>query len=280
MDVKKNKSFAGQFYTLYHWLQKGKKNINAEMIKRFGPGYENRPISGGPIKNMNFFAPKRFVGSKHFWNGSFDEELFEYMRKSIRPDAVCYDIGSESGYNALVMAQTAKKGRVYAFEPLLQRCDLLRINIHINRQENIAVVPKAVAAAEGKIRLEINYPVERSAFNIAAEDGTIRHPEQCVECDAVTLDDFVIEGHLPPDVVRINADTWEKDVLQGASRVLKEHHPVIICDTHNAEEARSIYEILCENNYELYVVKDGMWPVFSPQDMPGNPSEGHILAKH
>jgi FkbM family methyltransferase len=278
INTNKIKSFVRQFPILYRGLQKLKQSVNTGTIRLFGLGYEKHTITGGTIKGLNFFAAKRVFYSKWFWDGTFEKEMCNCLRRSTKKDAVCYDIGANIGYHALVMAEAAENGQVYAFEPIPQVCDILQKNIDINHKQNITIVQKVVAGVEGKIQLGLDTAIDQAALKFAIKNET-----HCmcmiVECDAITLDGFVVGGKAPPTLIKIDVEGAEVDVLRGARGIMAKYHPLIFCETHGQEAARGVYEILCEYGYELYIVHDGIRPINSLEDMPNSMDEGHVLAR-
>ncbi|MGO9139570.1 MAG: FkbM family methyltransferase [Syntrophales bacterium] len=278
MDTEELKSLVRQFPFLYLWMRKIGQGVSRGMIRLFGLGYEKRIITGGPIQGLSFLAAKRVFYSKWFWDGTFEKEMCAILRTSTTIDAVCYDIGANIGYHALVMAEAAEKGQVYAFEPIPQVCDILQKNIDINHKQNITIVQKVVAGAEGKIQLGLDTSIDQASLKFAINDEIHRLCE-IIECDAITIDGFVAEGNAPPSLIKIDVEGAEVDVLQGARRALAQCHPLVLCETHGQMAARGVYKILCEYGYELFIIHDGVRSINSLEDMPNNMYEGHVFAK-
>ena len=277
-DIEKVKPFLRRFPVFYLWLQKIKLHINVYMIRLFGLGYTERTITDGPIRGFKFIAARRVHYSKWFWGGTYEKEACGFLQTIILPDAVCYDIGTNLGYHALIMAEAAKNGHVYAFEPIPQVCEILQKNININHKQNITIVPKAVTREAGKIQLVRDTSIDQAAIKFAYE-GKSLHMRGIIECDGVTLDGFAVEKKTPPSVIKIDVEGAEVDVLQGASSVLEQFHPLVLCETHGQLAARGVYKILHECGYELFNVHEGVRPITSVAEMPNNMDEGHVFAR-
>lgn len=278
MKTEKLKQFVRQFPIVYRCLQNIKQGVNTGMIRFFGLGYTERTITGGPIQGLRFLAAKRVFYSKWFWDGAYEKETCIFLRTTTTRDAICYDIGANIGYHALVMAEAAEKGHVYAFEPIPQVCEILQKNIDINHMQNITIVPKVAARVAGKIQLGLDTSIDQAALKFATKDESHRMRE-IIECDGITLDNFVTEGNTPPSLIKIDVEGAEVDVLQGACRILAQYHPLVLCETHGQAAARGVYEILCEYGYELFNIHNGVRPINTIEDMPNNMDEGHVFAR-
>ncbi len=272
------KQFVQQFPIVYRCLQNIKQGVNTGMIRLFGLGYTEHTITGGPIQGLRFLAAKRVFYSKWFWDGTFEKETCVFLRTTTTRDAICYDIGANIGYHALVMAEAAENGKVYAFEPIPQVCEILKKNIDINHKQNITIVPKVVARVVGKIQLGLDTSIDQAAIKFATNSENHRTRE-IIECDGDTLDNFVSVGNTPPSLIKIDVEGAEVDVLQGAHGILAQYHPLVLCETHGQAAARGVHEILCEHAYELFLVHNGVRPINSVEDMPNNMDEGHVFAR-
>ena len=100
-----------------------------------------------------------------------------------------------------------------------------------------------------------------------------------IDCEAITLDDFVSQGNTPPSLLKIDVEGAEVVVLQGSRKVLAQFKPIILCETHGMIAAQGVYEILSELGYEQFIVHNGVRPINSIKDMPNNMDEGHLFAR-
>ena len=278
MMAERLKNFLRGFPVFYLWLHKIKIRAKIYKIRLFGLGYTERIITGGPIQGLRFVAARRVHYSKWFWNGTYEKETCCFLQAIIPPKGVCYDIGANLGYHALVMAEAAENGQVYAFEPIPQVCEILQRNIALNHKLNITIVSKVVTRMAGKIQLGINTFIDQAAVKFVAEDESHIMCEN-VDYEGITLDGFVAEGNTFPFLIKIDVEGAEVDVLQGARGVLAQYHPLVLCETHGQAAARGVYEILCEHGYDLFIVHDGVRPINSFEDMPDNMDEGHVFAR-
>lgn len=61
---------------------------------------------------------------------------FEFVKNSLDNNEIVIDIGANIGYYAILESKTAKKGEVYAIEPVSENFKLLKENIIANHLKN------------------------------------------------------------------------------------------------------------------------------------------------
>jgi hypothetical protein len=99
------------------------------------------------------------------------------------------------------------------------------------------------------------------------------------EVDTVSLDEFVYSlGNPVPDVIKIDVEGAEERVIRGASRLLAEAAPTILCEMHKIGSARQIHKLLVARGYDLYDVEAGMAHV-TDEMLAIQPGGTHILAR-
>jgi FkbM family methyltransferase len=265
-------------------LRKARRKLKSAYVGAFGLGYVKRRITGGPIQGSWLIAAKRVWYSKYFWDGTYEEELCRFIQKTVAKDWVCYDIGANIGYHALVMAKSAAEGGlVYAFEPLVEARDILASNLEINNVHNVVVVGSAVSHKSGSSQLAQYTDIDQSSLmdpdDVALTAKVKKHPlRRVVTCDVTTVDDFVAAGSRPPSLIKLDVEGGEVDVLGGATNTLKTHKPAVLCETHGRERARAVYALLMESHYQLFSVGASIVPINAEAEMPSNMHEGHVFA--
>jgi FkbM family methyltransferase len=122
------------------------------------------------------------------------------------------DIGSRDGYFALLFSNLA--GRVHAFEPT-DHIDALQKNIEYYNIKNIFTHKVAVGNKVGSVKDIIykNWPTpEESIYNF------------------IRLDDFPTDRL---DLIKIDVDSFEEEVIDGAISTLKKFRPIIIIELND-----------------------------------------------
>lgn len=245
-------------------------------IRLIGLGYVKRRVESGPLAGAWFIAGKRVYYSHWFWSGTYEVATCEFLRNAVAANSVCYDIGANIGYYALIMARSATAGKVYAFEPIPQVCEILRRNFAINDVQNAVVVNQAVASKSGRLSLSRSLLIDQAAHR---EDGAMGLDQELLECEAVTLDEFVSQGHTPPTLLKIDVEGAEGEVLAGGDRVLSEYRPQILCELHGLAPARIVYDQLSKHGYEMFSVGVASKRIESFDQVPLDMNQGHLFAR-
>jgi FkbM family methyltransferase len=100
-------------------------------------------------------AYRRATADEEVIKHSFDQDIFFKSVPEYRPTGsdVIVDVGAHIGTFALLAASKAPRGRVFAIEASLDTFNFLRINVALNRAENIAVHHLALTDKNGPVTL-------------------------------------------------------------------------------------------------------------------------------
>ena len=190
-----------------------------------------------PNKNYTFSLPdgSRFdyplnsVIGRALFTGGFEIIEVEFMRQSLKPGNVLFDIGANGGLFTIIAAkQVGSSGHVYAFEPGLQELKLLRHNIAINNLTNVTVIEAAVSNKKGTTQFAISHD---GAMNSLAQTN---HPSQKIESwqtvEMTTIDNVIEELSIPQvNFIKIDVEGAEKLVIEGAKNILSsDKNPIIL----------------------------------------------------
>ncbi len=268
-------------YAVYH----PKRTLQAMYLQKLGLGYVKRKVTAGPIKGLWLVAGKRIFYSKDFWNGSYEMDTCHFIQSTVPANAVCYDIGANIGYHTLIMAKNSGSGGlVYAFEPIPEVCEVLTHNAKINNMSNIVVVNNVVSCESGTLTLVQNIDIDQAGLLEDLPEEKLsakitKNPlRKTFTCTSITIDEFVAQGNKPPSFMKIDVEGTEVEVLKGATDTLKNHQPIVLCETHGKPQASGVYKILAELKYDLFCVSQKTVPIESITQVPTNMYEGHVFA--
>lgn len=202
-------------------------------------------VLGGPLRGSRLAAPLRERPS--FVLGRYEPHVIREFQHHLRPGTVAYDIGAHIGYCTLVMSKyVSGSGTVIAIEADARNCALLRTNIATNGRHNVHVVESAVGERTGTI--------EFASFDGCSTVGRIR--TDATPSDAVvstvpvtTIDDMVLNGHLPPRFIKIDVEGAETGVIAGALGVLAEHKPAIVAELRVGSTLEEVHDLLAPLGY-------------------------------
>jgi FkbM family methyltransferase len=183
-------------------------------------------------ERMRVFLPEPV--SHHLYTyGMFEDDLTTILLEHLRPEATLIDVGAHFGYYTLLgLRLVGESGRVHAFEPTPATYDMLARNV--GDRANVRLVRQAVFSRNGTLRFN-DYGRVFSAFNGYTDPQTRidprnsrAYPPTIVAC--CTLDAYCDQNGVQPDFIKIDAESAEFDVLQGAENVLQASRPAIVVE--------------------------------------------------
>lgn len=180
-------------------------------------------IPRGPLAGWTFASGG---GQPGYLLGASEPDLQAALQQRIGPGDVFYDIGANVGFFTLLGARLATSaGHVYAFEPMDTNVRALHRNLTLNNVRHVTVVRAAVCDAVGSVQM---------SFGSNQATGHLARPEEgdLIDVSAVTVDDFVRNGALPPSIVKIDVEGAENLVFGGMRETLRQHRPVVLCELH------------------------------------------------
>ena len=207
-----------------------------------------------------------YVTKQLFWKGPGNFEYTPIFKKLIRRCNVFVDIGANTGYYSLLAAKTNPGVVVHAFEPASGPFHFLERNVELNNlRDRVRVHAVALSNRKGEVEFfEIVNPAGTYArHNLSGVGGlkkTHETQEQSVrrKVRAERLDEF--RRSLPPgpiDLMKIDTEGTEDLVLEGAASTIREHKPIIICETlFNKIEAK-LEAIMKAHGYLFFNHFDG-----------------------
>lgn len=175
--------------------------------------------------------------------GLFDDVVTWMALCAVEPGDAVFDVGAHFGYFSLLFAALAgAQGRVVSFEPTP--------STHAVLERNVTSVPgaEAINAAAGATAgsMEIrDYGLKFSAWNTLAPDDrlglagdapTAQAPAH-VWVEVTTLDSVAAARGLMPGFIKIDAETFETEVLDGASQVLQSVRPTLLLEAGSQRAA-------------------------------------------
>lgn len=171
------------------------------------------------------------TASLHLYLGTAEAELAPHIRRLVRPGGRCLDVGGNNAYYAMIFARrTGTEVVSIDFDP-----EALAL-----AERNLALNPDLAPL----VRLQRSYVADRNV------------PDEGI----VTLDELLERGTIqPPDLIKMDIEGAELSVLRGATRLLAEHRPSLIIETHTADLERGCAELLVAAGYRVTIVGQRRW---------------------
>jgi len=142
------------------------------------------------------------------------------------PDATVIHIGAHIGVSVLVAARESPAGKIHAVEAAQDTFNLLRINIALNRADNIKPYRLAISDAPGEVRLyhDIGHWGHSITRPLSGHFESVR---------AITLEQFLDDNNIDRcQFLYLNCEGAEFPILMGASDQTLRRFDRILADCH------------------------------------------------
>lgn len=178
-----------------------------------------------------------------------EQNIAQRFRDHIHPGDTVIDVGANVGvYTMLAADLVGRSGHVHAFEPDPQSMSYLLATVNRNGlTERVTLWNLATSDRAANARLYLDLKTARTtSLNADAysPDAQVRQP---LVVATARLDDLITQ---PPQFVKIDVEGAELTVLAGASRLLRDHHPVLLVEVLPGN-LRSVAELLVPLGYSL-----------------------------
>jgi len=239
MILKKNSLIDGLLYRLLYWLHVLKNIRPADWRIALGiflsmlldiPLYfffRNNPLIllGGkifiPKDNLYFYIRSR-TDDLYFVTPRREGIIEDFILNSLQQGDVFIDVGANIGYYSVHAARrVGKTGKVIAVEPIPDTVNILKMNVFLNKLENVEIVDKAAWNSSGK-RINISVPsigCDLRFFGSSSQSTSLRNNYASV--NTIALDDLKpalgVNQHV---ILKIDVEGSEKEVLRGAASIL------------------------------------------------------------
>ena len=242
-------------------------------------------VRGGPNKGAKL-AIDRNVPRVYWLNEDLEHDVFEAMRRHVRPGMTVADIGAHIGFATLALSKwVGPGGRVISFEPDPRTAERFRQTMQLNDVRNVTLHQKAVSDQSRTLRFSAQADVTSHLLSPGDEGGTV-NDSGAIAVDGVRLDDIVFAGPAPRlELVKLDAEDFETEVLRGAPRVLGELGPVWLIEIHSPRSLTGCVRELVRHGYRVSALdcaayyKPAIDAVIGGSEAPiAGFERGHVLA--
>ena len=193
-----------------------------------------------------------YLQQRIFFDGYYERALIGWLKKSLKPTDVFWDVGANVGAVTLVASRLCE--RVIAFEPDPRTLPLLADNIRRNERQNVEIVPAALGSAPGTAILH-QAATMNTGMSSLIDDRSPTVGQ--ISVDVLEADQLVRDrAELRPTVIKIDVEGAEHLVLRGARALLAEGtvRAVIFEDRHGTEfqpTNQAVVECLRDAGYRI-----------------------------
>jgi FkbM family methyltransferase len=173
------------------------------------------------------------------------------------------DVGAYTGVYAIAAALMGKN--VWALEPHPSNYARLINNAALNSMRIVAL-PMAASSSKGTKTLHMRKQID----DLASFEGRYAFSE-VIEVPTIRIDDLKLATQWHRiGLLKIDVEHHEVHVLQGATKTLREHRPVVVVETLDDEAKGAVGLLMFEAQYRLHSRLDGRNMVFVHKGHPNN----------
>lgn len=152
----------------------------------------------------------------------YDFQTTELIRKHMKKDSNCIDIGANQGHILMEIVAAAPAGKHYAFEPIPDLYTLLTKRF----SKNTTVYNYALSSKKGSTTFNY-YPGRPAVSGFRQRNKQIGQEPTLLSVQMEKLDDL-IPDNLKIDLIKIDVEGAEYEVLLGAMKVLQKNKPLVL----------------------------------------------------
>lgn len=218
----------------------------------------NRPATREALLNNGYQARvvlPDVVGAWAYLKGDFDPEITDFIYQTVAQGMVALDVGAHIGIKtAFLKEAVGDNGRVFSFEPMPATFKTLEVN---SRRWNTE--PWRIALSDSvRVAQMLDFGWKHSGLNTLGNPRWSKPlKSQKVQVQTTTLDQFVSETGIVPDIVKIDAENSELAILAGAVHTLKQHKVEVVFESGDmgrseGEKTEDCLSLLRGMGYKIY----------------------------
>jgi FkbM family methyltransferase len=151
----------------------------------------------------------------------YDLETIDVMKRSLKKNSNCIDVGCNQGKILKDMLKFAPNGRHYAFEPIPELYQDL-----LSKFPNVKISNIALSDTKGELTFyDIVNRRALSGFKSRNMEQSKKVREITVQTDLL---DNLIPDDLPIHLIKIDVEGAELQVLKGAINTIRKNKPIVI----------------------------------------------------
>ena len=202
------------------------------------------------------------IANQVYWRGwsGHEPEALPLFYAFARHARVVLDVGAHVGLYSLTASYANPGARIFAFEPLDAARERLRMNIRLNRRENIEVLPDAVSDRCGRhpfylVARKLGIPTS-SSLSLEFMTRSTAAALTPLQVDVTTIDHFCREhGIAEISLAKLDIESLEPQAIEGMRHAIENTKPhlfVEILDGKGTDTA--LDELAGEFGYNIFAL--------------------------
>jgi len=184
----------------------------------------------------------------------YEECYHKILSNVLTEDSIFIDVGAHLGTFTLRAARKCINGLVLAFEPDPRVYPFLLRNIMLNNLKNVIALPIALHNRRGTSRFYVSKISGISTLMQYHHIMDVRNAEEVI-VPTLPLDDVVeIVDISRVDIIKIDVEGAEHYVIEGATKTIERHRPILLIEFHGKEQWKEVARTLATLGYEIIVL--------------------------
>jgi FkbM family methyltransferase len=204
------------------------------------------------------------------FHGLYQNDVLLWIKHYGKPGNIVFDVGAFHGLMSIVASKAVGPGgRVIAFEPNPVAREWLNTHLRLNKCANVTVESVGLMDFEGAADFYVQEGDVTWNSSFVRDFVDSRHKLAPVTVECTSIDAYVRNTGLIPDLIKIDTEGTELSVLQGAKETIEKHRPVLVLEMNpsSARKAGTTLSKLVNEleslSYVLKVMKPTKWGRFS-----------------
>jgi FkbM family methyltransferase len=205
--------------------------------------------------------------------------LTKYLIKHLNKDSIFFDVGAHFGYFSL-LAEACGCTSIYAFEASKNNFAILQEN---TKNKKIHIQNTAIYSGNGEIEF-YEFPTLYAENNTVkleqfkSSDWISANQPTPLKVNGITLDSFIKEHGIVPDIIKLDVEGAELEVLKGLKESFGKYSMTIcleyIIDKNMNSSHQEAYFFLIANGFQPFLILDnGMLKAISDLSTLNNESK-------
>jgi len=206
---------------------------------------------------FDLFVPSK---RKHKYIDMVYEEMTALcIRQNTKGVNTFIDIGAHYGFFDVLVGLSNPKCKILAFEPVPEKCELLRKNLELNNNVDALVNQSAVSDRPGRASFQVSEASDSSGFITNPTASVIKN----VETETVQLDQYLSQISDGPVLIRIDTEGNEIEVLDGMQKIIEKCSDLRLviafnpkCLEANGKSPQTLLDRIFELGFETFFIDD------------------------
>lgn len=170
------------------------------------------------------------IGACLNYYGEWAQPEFDMFDMILNSNSSVIDVGANIGTHSVYFAKKCNQGSVIAIEPQIYIFEILAANLLFNGCYNTIPVHAGVSSKQGNSKMVNISPFGTRKCNYG-EFKINNHQDRGVDTSIVTLDNYCDFKKF--DLIKMDVEGMEVNVLEGATKLIKEQKPILYIEFNN-----------------------------------------------